>query len=40
MSLWNSDSSVITAGACLVSAIIYGKQCVIANGSDIKWSLL
>lgn len=32
MSLWGSDSSVITAGACLVSTIIYGNQCIVANG--------
>lgn len=36
MSLWGSDSSVITAGACLVSTIIYGNQCIVANGMNKK----
>ena len=32
MSMWQSDSRVITTGACLVSAFIYGNHCIIANG--------
>lgn len=35
MSMWESDSSVVTAGSCLVSAFIFNNRCVIANGSDL-----
>ena len=35
MSMWQSNSRVITAGACLVSAFIYGNHCVIANGRGL-----
>lgn len=33
MSLWESDSSIITTGACLVSTIIYKDHCLVANGA-------
>lgn len=32
MSLWESDSSIVTTGACLVSTIIYNDLCLVANG--------
>ena len=32
MSMWESNSSVLTTGSCLVSAFIYENHCVIANG--------
>ena len=32
LSLWKSDSSVITSGACLLTTFILGNQCVVANG--------
>ena len=34
MSLWESDSSIVTTGACLVSTIIYNDLCLVANGSS------
>ena len=35
MSLWESDSSILTTGACLVSTIIYHDFCLVANGSPL-----
>ena len=32
MSMWESNSSVLTTGSCLVSAFIYENHCGIANG--------
>lgn len=32
MSLWESDASIVTTGACLVSTIIYNDHCLVANG--------
>ena len=32
MSMWESDSSVVTAGSCLVSAFLFNNRCIIANG--------
>ena len=32
MSIWESNPSVISAGACLVTALIFGNHCVVANG--------
>ncbi|CBK21016.2 Protein phosphatase 2C [Blastocystis hominis] len=36
MSLWESDSSILTTGACLVSTIIYHDFCLVANAGDCR----
>lgn len=34
MSIWESNPAVISAGACLVTALIFGNHCVVANGES------
>ncbi|KAK8821720.1 protein phosphatase 2C [Blastocystis sp. ATCC 50177/Nand II] len=36
MSIWESNPAVISAGACLVTALIFGNHCVVANAGDCR----